>query len=69
MVTIKVYDLLGRLVRTLLNNEQKAAGYYTVTFDGTNFASGVYFYRIEATAIAGSSTGKFTNVKKMVLIK
>ncbi|MFI5145104.1 MAG: T9SS type A sorting domain-containing protein, partial [Ignavibacteria bacterium] len=59
-VVIKVYDILGKLVKELVN-ENKEAGFYTVTFDGTNFASGVYFYRINA--------GDFNAVKKMVLIK
>jgi hypothetical protein len=59
-VVIKVYDILGKLVRELVN-ENKEAGFYTVTFDGTNFASGVYFYRINA--------GDFNAVKKMVLVK
>ncbi len=59
-VVIKVYDILGREVKTLIN-EFRTAGYYEVLFDGTNFASGVYFYRIEA--------GSFVDAKKMVLIK
>jgi hypothetical protein len=59
-VSIKVYDILGRLVKELVN-EFKEAGNHTVTFDGTNYASGVYFYRIEAD--------KFSAVKKMVLVK
>ena len=60
-VTIKVYDILGRLVKTLINDEFKDAGFFEITFDGTNLASGVYFYRIEA--------GKFVQSKKMVLLK
>ncbi|RPI12778.1 MAG: T9SS C-terminal target domain-containing protein [Ignavibacteriae bacterium] len=59
-VSIKVYDILGRLVKELVN-EYKDAGNYTITFDGTNYASGVYFYRIEA--------GTFSAVKKMVIVK
>lgn len=59
-ITIKVYDLLGRLVKELVN-EYKDAGVYKVKFDGTNLASGVYLYKIEA--------GTFVNVKKMVLVK
>jgi xyloglucan-specific exo-beta-1,4-glucanase len=59
-VSIKIYDILGKLVKELVN-EYKEAGTYTVTFDGSNFASGVYFYKIEA--------GKFIQTKKMVLIK
>ena len=59
-VNIKIYDLLGRQVKQLVD-EFKQAGSYTVNFDGTNLASGVYFYRIEA--------GKFVESKKMVLVK
>lgn len=59
-VTIKVFDILGRLVKTLVN-ETKDAGYYTITFDGTGLASGIYFYTIEAD--------KFRDSKKMVLVK
>jgi parallel beta-helix repeat protein len=59
-VSIKVYDILGRIVKVLVD-EFKEAGIYTINFDGSNYASGVYFYRIEA--------GKFVNTKKMVLVK
>jgi hypothetical protein len=60
-VSVKVYSIAGELVSTLVNNEFRTAGYYEVLFDGTNHASGVYFYIIEA--------GNFRNSKKMVLIK
>ncbi len=59
-VTIKVYDILGRLVATLVN-ENKEAGFYNVNFDASNLASGLYIYKIEA--------GDFTDTKKMMLIK
>ncbi len=64
-VTLKVYDLLGRKVKTLVN-KQMAPGRYTVRWDGTNDAgqpvsSGVYLYRIE--------TGGFSKIKKMVLLR
>ncbi len=60
-VNIVIYDILGREVKRLLNNELKESGRYTVEFDGKNYASGVYFYRIEA--------GDYIMAKKMVLIK
>ncbi len=66
-VVIRIYDILGREVQTLVN-EFKKAGYYEVKFNGSNFASGVYFYRIEVRQ-AGSSTGEFVVSKKMVLLK
>ena len=59
-VSLKVYDLLGREVMTLLN-EQKAAGTYRATFDATNLPSGTYFYVLRA--------GSFNDVKKMTLVK
>ncbi|MDP1675823.1 MAG: T9SS type A sorting domain-containing protein [Bacteroidota bacterium] len=64
-VTLKVYDIVGREVATIVN-EQQTAGYYEQKFGGYNFSSGVYFYRIVA-----ESGGKaaFTSLKKMVMIK
>ncbi|RPI13221.1 MAG: T9SS C-terminal target domain-containing protein, partial [Ignavibacteriae bacterium] len=60
-VTMVIYDILGREVLMLVNNEFKKAGRYTAIFNGSNLASGVYFYRIEAD--------KFVQSKKMVLVK
>jgi carboxypeptidase T len=60
-VTIRVYDILGKEIATLVNNERKSGGYYEVKFDGSNLASGMYFYKIEA--------GTFSDTKKMILIK
>ncbi|KAF0138843.1 MAG: 5'-nucleotidase [Stygiobacter sp.] len=59
-VTLKVYDVLGRIVAELVN-EEKSAGSYTVKFDGTKFSSGVYFYTIKA--------GNFSDTKKLLLAK
>lgn len=64
-VTLKVYDILGREVISLVN-EFKDAGSYIVEFNGTNYASGVYFYRIEAE---GQNGRKYVEKKKMVFIK
>jgi len=60
-VTLKVYNAVGQVVAELVNNEYKNAGRYSVSFNGTNLASGIYFYSIEA--------GVYKDVKKMVLIK
>jgi hypothetical protein len=60
MVTLKVYDVLGKEVATLVN-EKKLAGKYDVKFDGSKLASGVYFYRLSAN--------NFNAVKKFVLMK
>ncbi len=64
-VTLKIFDVLGQEVATLLN-EQIAASRQEVTFDASKLNSGVYFYRLEAEGIDGS---KFTSVKKMILAK
>ncbi len=58
--TLKVYDVLGREVVTLVN-EEKAPGNYEVKFDGTNLASGVYFCQLQA--------GGFVDTKKIMLLK
>jgi hypothetical protein len=60
-VTLKVYNLLGQVVAVLINNEFKEAGSHLVEFDGSNLASGIYIYKIEA--------GNFAQSRKMVLIK
>jgi hypothetical protein len=59
-VTLKVYNILGKEVATLVN-ETKNAGSYQVTFNAGKLASGVYFYKLQA--------GAFTNVKKLLLMK
>ncbi len=59
-VSIKVYDVLGREIRTLVN-EQKSPGSYSVNFDASNLSSGIYFYVLEA--------GNVRLSKKMMLIK
>ncbi len=59
-VVLKVYDATGREVATLVNKIEQS-GNYEVQFNGNNFASGVYFYRLSA--------GKFTMTKKMLMIK
>ena len=59
-VSLKVYDVLGNEVKTLIN-ENKPAGSYTVTFDGSNLSSGIYFYKLES--------GSFIETKRMILLK
>jgi hypothetical protein len=58
--SLKVYDVLGKEVVTLVNGQQKA-GIYNIDFNGTNYPSGVYFYEL--------TVGDFKELKKMVLIK
>jgi N-acetylneuraminic acid mutarotase len=59
-VSLKIYDILGKEVATLVN-EVKTPGSYIVDFDGASFASGTYFYRLESNG--------FVSTKKMLLIK
>ena len=63
-VKILVYDMSGKEVAVLLD-EVKTAGFYTVTFDGFNLSSGIYYYRINADV----NGNIFTDTKKMMLIK
>lgn len=60
VVTLKVYDLLGKEVATLVN-DYKQAGTFDVVFDGSNFASGVYYYQL--------ITGELNATKKLMLTK
>jgi hypothetical protein len=59
-VTLKVYDMLGREVVSLVN-ENKVSGNYSVDFNASNLTSGVYFYRLEVNG--------FVDTKKMLMIK
>ncbi|MFQ5649863.1 MAG: T9SS type A sorting domain-containing protein [bacterium] len=65
-VTVRIYDLLGREVKTLINDEPHSAGFHVVTWTGQNkngraVASGLYIYRITA--------GAFSQTRKMLLVK
>jgi photosystem II stability/assembly factor-like uncharacterized protein len=65
LAILKVYDLLGKEVQELVN-QQLSPGTYEVDFDGSNLTSGVYYYRLDVSALFG---GSFTETRKMVLIK
>lgn len=60
MVVLKIYNILGQEVKTLVNEEQ-IAGTYQAVFDASHLASGVYFYRLTA--------GDYVEVKKMMFLK
>ncbi|MDI6767864.1 MAG: T9SS type A sorting domain-containing protein, partial [Bacteroidota bacterium] len=66
-VVLKVYDVLGREVSTLVS-ETQIAGYKTVSFDASLLPSGVYFYRLSAGSLSGQA-GKFSAIKKMLLVQ
>ncbi|MBI3195005.1 MAG: hypothetical protein HYZ34_11165 [Ignavibacteriae bacterium] len=76
MVTLKVFDMLGREVASLINREELYEGEHEFEFVATNLVSGVYFYRIVVEApnevddengIAGVKT--YQDVKKLLLMK
>jgi fibronectin type 3 domain-containing protein len=60
-VTLKVYNIIGQEVQTLLNGTMLEAGAQSISFDASKLASGMYFYKLQ--------TGTFTSVKKMLLLK
>ena len=59
-VTLRVFDMIGNEVQTLVN-EEKPAGYHTITFDAENISTGVYFYQLKV--------GNFVSTKKLILMK
>ncbi|VAX29274.1 hypothetical protein MNBD_IGNAVI01-1803, partial [hydrothermal vent metagenome] len=59
-VTLKVYDILGREVSTLVNKQQRQ-GTYEVKFDASSMPSGIYIYKLSA--------GEFISARKMILLK
>ncbi|MBU0475613.1 MAG: T9SS type A sorting domain-containing protein [Bacteroidetes bacterium] len=65
--TLKIYDILGNEVATLVN-EKKTAGNYEVKFNASNLASGVYLYCI-AIHLDKLQSGSFVQTKKFVLMK
>ncbi|MBI3195342.1 MAG: T9SS type A sorting domain-containing protein, partial [Ignavibacteriae bacterium] len=67
-VTLKIFDLLGREVQSIADNEIMDEGEYEMEFDATHLASGVYFYRLVANGIEDNSNA-FVDVKKMLLVK
>ena len=64
-VTLKVYDILGKVIATVIN-EERTAGVYEIEFNATNLPSGIYFYRFQASSPKGLA---FTETKKMILMK
>lgn len=61
LVNLKVYDIVGKEIATLVNNGVRKEGLHSINFDGSNLSSGIYYYKISA--------GEFTDIKKMMLVK
>jgi cellulose 1,4-beta-cellobiosidase len=78
-VTLKIYDVMGREMATLVNNERKAVGDHEVSFNATDLPSGVYFYRMSAipliwqdinpTTVQSGQIERYVETKRMILIK
>ena len=60
-VNLKIYDISGKEMVSVLNNEFRNAGYYTALIDGSKLSSGIYIYKL--------TSGKFSSTKKMILVK
>ncbi|MBI1802940.1 MAG: T9SS type A sorting domain-containing protein [Ignavibacteria bacterium] len=67
VVTLRLYNILGEEVSRLVDGEEKDAGYYQVTWDGTSAASGIYFLRM--SAIENTDNRFYNTVRKIVLMK
>ena len=67
IVTLKVYDMLGREVATLVNDKLKTPGRYSVNFNASSLASGVYIYQLKVNDHAGGNG--YTATKKLMLLK
>lgn len=65
-VVLRIYDINGKELYTLLNEKQNS-GIHSVNFSGSNFSSGVYFYKLTVTSLNSSST--FSETRKMLLVK
>ena len=64
---LKVFDVLGNEIKTLVN-EEKEAGYHSVDFNASELPSGVYFYRLQVYSASGG-TKSFVQTRKMILLK
>jgi choice-of-anchor B domain-containing protein len=67
-VELSIYNLLGQKVATLVSKQQ-SVGYYQVNWDASGFASGIYYYRIEAHATHSKQERPFIQTKKLILVK
>ena len=68
MVSLKIFDLLGREVVALVNGV-KPAGIYTAKFNAVNLPSGIYFYRLQASQTENGQADTFTETKRLLLLK
>lgn len=67
-VSLRIYDLVGRLVATIVN-EEFAAGNYSRQWNAKGFSSGVYFCRLSVSRTSSGTGDMFTKTKKLVLLR
>lgn len=67
-VSLKIYDLLGRELKILIDDEQNA-GFKVIEWNASNFASGIYFYRLKARPMHDAQAGEFNQTRKLSLVK
>jgi hypothetical protein len=65
-VDLVVYDITGKEIDRLVEHKIQSQGSYSISFDGSKYSSGIYFYKLEVTDI---NNNKFSDTKKMILIK
>ncbi|MBI3193750.1 MAG: T9SS type A sorting domain-containing protein, partial [Ignavibacteriae bacterium] len=68
LVTLKIFNVLGQEIATLFDAQEMSEGMQAIEFDATSFASGVYFYQLEAKEL-DSDVNSFNSVKKMMLVR
>ncbi len=68
LVSLKIYNVLGKEIKTLVN-EEKPAGTYEINFDASQLPSGIYFYKLQAGIPSAGSGQGFVETKKMILLK
>ncbi|HYQ86108.1 MAG TPA: S8 family serine peptidase [Bacteroidota bacterium] len=67
-VSLRIYNTLGQVVKQMVDNAVQTSGSWTMEFDASNLASGVYFYRLEAASLSDPDK-TFAQVKKMLLLR
>ncbi|NWF89539.1 MAG: hypothetical protein HXY50_08765, partial [Ignavibacteriaceae bacterium] len=68
LVTLKLYDVIGEEIMTLVN-EEKTTGRYSYNFDGNGLSTGVYIYQLKVNDPSTSSGQSFVASKKLILVK
>ncbi|RPI59510.1 MAG: T9SS C-terminal target domain-containing protein, partial [Ignavibacteriales bacterium] len=68
LITLEIYDILGRKISTLIN-EHRQAGSYEQVFDASSLSSGVYVYKLQAIDPSSNSGRSFVQSKKLILLK